>query len=431
MVDGSLANERLEAEIERLRSRVSELESLHRDSCGSDKIQKDQLHFLQTLIDTIPNPIFYKGTKGLYLGCNKAFELRMGRTKGEIVGKSAFDLFPADLAARYDQHDLEIFARPCEKSFETEIVWADGTRRHVIITKGIFTDSEGNVSGLVGVTHDITDRKVAEGLLQKAHDDLERRVEERTAALARANLELKMQVSERNRITEELRASSEKMKIFAYSVAHDLKSPSVGIYGLARLLRSRYGPMLGDKGEACCDQIMKASEHVASLVDAINMFIAAKETPLKLERVEMEEVFRMLADEFSTRLRVRQVCFTVPERGVLIRADKMSMLRIFRNLIDNAIKYGGETLAHISICYSEAADFHHFTVADDGVGIKGEDAGRIFNLFQRRETASGVEGTGLGLAIVKEIVELHKGEVWVEGGKEGGTVFHVLISKDL
>ncbi len=430
MAARNLESRRLEEELARLRSRISELESLQVESAGR-KAQKDQLRFLQTLIDTIPNPIFYKDTKGHYLGCNKAFEQRIGRRMEEIVGRSVFELFPDEIAAKYDQHDLELFRKAGEKAYETEVVWADGTRRDVIVTKGIFTDSEGNVAGLVGVTHDISDRKEAEGLLQKAHDQLEKRVEERTAALARANLELKMQVAERNRMTEELRASSEKMKLFAYSVAHDLKSPSIGIYGLARLLRNRYGALLGEKGEACCDQIMKASEHVASLVDAINTFIATKETPLRLERVDMEVVFRLLEDEFSARLRVRQVCLTLPRGGITIRADKLSMLRIFRNLIDNAVKYGGEALANISICYSETADFHHFKVSDDGIGIKGGDAGRLFSLFQRHETANGVEGTGLGLAIVKEIVDLHKGKVWVENGKQGGTIFQVLISKDL
>ncbi len=423
--------ELLEAEIARLQSRILELESSQKDSIGIGKTQKDQLRFLQTLIDTIPNPIFYKDGKGSYLGCNKAFELRIGLRREDIIGKTAFDLYPADLAARYEQHDSELFAMPGEKAYETSIVYADGTLRDVMITKGIFTDSEGKVAGLVGVTLDISERKSAEKILQKAHDELERRVEARTAALARANLELKMQIAERSRMSEELRVSSEKLKIFAYSVAHDLKSPSVGIYGLARLLRNRYGKLLGEKGGACCDQIMKASEHVASLVDAINTFIATKETPLKIERVEMEEVFRLLKDEFFARLSVRQVRLTEPETSTLIRADKLSMLRIFRNLIDNAIKYGGDSLANIAIGYADAAEFHHFTVTDDGIGIKGEDAGKIFNLFQRHDNALGVEGTGLGLAIVKEIVERHKGEVLVEAAKEGGTVFHVLISKDL
>ena len=273
----------LEAEIKALRAKVSELESVAKGRREMEKTLLDQLRFLQTLIDTIPNPIFFKDKDGKYLGCNEAFERRMGMSRGDIVGKSALDLFPKSIAARYEQHDSELFEHPGEKIYETRLTYPDGQHHDVIITKGIFRDSDGHVSGLVGVTLDITERKRAGEALQKAHDELEIRVEKRTAALAEANIRLEEEVAERSRIAEELRTSSEKLKIFAYSVAHDLKSPSIGIYGLARLLQKNFAGILSEKGAGFCEQIMKASEHVASLVDAINLFISTKETPLKIE----------------------------------------------------------------------------------------------------------------------------------------------------
>jgi PAS domain S-box-containing protein len=421
----------LEAELKRLRDRVSELESMAEGRREVEKTLRDQLQFLQILIDTIPNPIFFKDKDGKYLGCNKAFERRIGLDRGDITGKSAADLFPEELAARYEQHDAELFERPGEKIYETRLTYPDGRDRDVIITKGIFTDSEGNVAGLVGVALDITERKRAEEALQRAHDDLEGRVERRTAALAEANRNLIKEVAERSRIAEELRMSSEKLKIFAYSVAHDLKSPSIGIYGLAGLLQKNFAGILGEKGLVFCDRIMKASEHVASLVDAINLFIAAKETPLKIEAIDMAEVFQMLRDEFSARLKVRGIELVEPKGIVSVRADKISMLRVFRNLIDNAVKYGGDGLTTIETGYEQAGDFHHFTVRDDGVGIQADDGSDIFKVFQRQCASDVIEGTGLGLAIVKEIVELHKGRVRVERGTERGTVFHLFISRGL
>src|SRR5208283_2314435 len=294
-------------------------------------------------------------------------------------------------AMRYEQHDSELFNLPGEKIYETRLTHPDGQDHDSIISKGIFTDFEGNVSGLVGVILDITEHKRAEEALQKAHDELEK------------------EVAKRRRIAEELRISAEKLKIFAYSVAHDLKSPSIGIYGLAGLLQKNFAGTLGEKGAGFCDQIMKASEHVASLVDAINLFIAAKETPLKIEEIDMAEVFHMLRDEFSARLRVRRIELLEPKGVPLVRVDKISMLRVFRNLIDNAVKYGGDGLTTVEIGYQQAGDFHHFTVKDDGVGIQADDGSQIFQLFQRQCASDEIEGTGLGLAIVKEIVELHKG----------------------
>ncbi len=420
----------LEAELQRLRSRVSDLESVAEICREVEKTLRDQLQFLQILIDTIPNAIFFKNKGGKYLGCNKAFERRVGLDRGDIIGKSASDIFP-ELAARYEQHDAELFERPGEKIYETRVTYPDGQDRDVIITKGIFTDSDGNVAGLVGVLLDITERKQAEEALQRAHDELEARVQRRTAALAEANRNLMQEVAERSRIAEELRMSSEKLKIFAYSVAHDLKSPSIGIYGLAGLLQKNFAGTLGEKGAGFCDQIMKASEHVASLVDAINQFISAKETPLKIEEIDMAEVFHMLRDEFSARLRVRRIELLEPTGVPLVRADKISMLRVFRNLIDNAVKYGGDGLTSIEIGYEQAGDFHNFTVKDDGIGIQADDRSAIFQLFHRQCASDEIEGTGLGLAIVKEIVEMHRGRVRVERGKERGTVFHLFISTGL
>jgi PAS domain S-box-containing protein len=421
----------LETELKDLRFRIRELESMVQGRSEVEKTLLDQLHFLQTLIDTIPTPIFFKDKTGKYLGCNKAFELRIGLVRENIIGQLASDLFPWELAARYEQHDAELFKQPGEKVYETRLRYPDGQDHDVIITKGIFTDSRGNVSGLVGVTLDITERKRAEEALQRAHDELEKRVQSRTAALTEANLNLEKEVAERIRIAEELVMSSEKLKIFAYSIAHDLKSPSIGIYGLARLLKKNFRGVLDVKGAGFCDQIMRASEHVASLVDAINVFIATKETPLRIEEINIEEIFCTLREEFSARLRVRQIELFEPEGIQFIRADKTCLLRVFRNLIDNAVKYGGDGLSIIEIGYEKLGDFHHFTVRDNGVGIEATESIELFKLFQRQRTSDKVEGAGLGLAIVKEIIELHKGEVRVERGKAGGTVFHLLISSGL
>ncbi len=398
----------------------------------AEKQLKDQLQFLQMLIDTIPNPIFYKDTRGRYLGCNRAFEERIGINRGGILGKTAYELYPTQMADAYVEMDTKLLENPGQQMHETTLLYAQGTTHNVIINKGTFTDAEGVVAGLVGVVIDITERKEAEDVLRRARDDLEQRVQERTAALARANEELQIEVAERKRAEEALRNSSEKLKLFAYSIAHDLKSPAVGIYGLTRLLHSKYRDLLDDRGGNFCDQILKASEHVASLAEEINIFVAAKESPLNVERLHFREVLEMVREEFSARLSLHRVAWTQEEAIPDIHADRVAMIRILRNLVDNALKYGGEELGEIRIGYADSGAFHLFSVQDDGVGVSREKSERIFGLFQRdRETTNGVEGSGLGLAIVKEIVERHGGKVWVEPGEGKGTTFYFTIAKAL
>jgi PAS domain S-box-containing protein len=93
----------------------------------AEKELGDKLHFLQTLIDTIPNPIFYKDPDGRYVGCNKAFADRLGLNRNEIVGKSAYDVLPQDLADEYQSMDAHLFAHPGEQVYETSLVYSDGT----------------------------------------------------------------------------------------------------------------------------------------------------------------------------------------------------------------------------------------------------------------------------------------------------------------
>lgn len=139
----------------------------------------------------------------------------------------------------------------------------------------------------------------------------------------------------------------------------------------------------------------------------------------------------MVQDEFSARLRLRQIRWSAAVEAEEVRADRLGLLRLFRNLVDNALKYGGEPLSEIRVDYKELEDAHLFSVSDNGVGISREDAEKIFGLFQRNSDSWVTEGAGLGLAIVKELVERHQGEVWVEAGAGGGTTFFFTISKEL
>lgn len=268
--------------------------------------------------------------------------------------------------------------------------------------------------------------------LQKAHDELEMRVKERTLELASANEKLQQEIEERIRAQEALSKSTEEFKIFAYSVMHDLKSPTIGIYGLTKLLHKQYADKLEDRGKNYCDQILKASEYSSILVDQINTYIAAKESPLKIEELSLNDVLQIVMEEFSARLSIRQIHFIQPETKVQIRADRLSMLRLFRNLVDNALKYGGDELSEIRVECEDAEDRYILSVCDDGAGMKETDCERIFRPFQRNGNATGIPGTGLGLNIVREVAQKHRGDVSVEPGRENkGLVFRVSIAKSL
>jgi len=238
-------------------------------------------------------------------------------------------------------------------------------------------------------------------------------------------------ITQRKLMEEALKKSSEKIKLFAYSVSHDLKSPAIALYGLTKLLHKQYLDILDEKGKTYCEQIMKASEQIAALVEKINEYIVTRELSPTIENVKLKETLQMVKEDFSSQLNIRQIRWDEPENLPEIKVDRISLLRVFRNFIDNSLKYGGDDLTEIKIGYKESDEFHIFSVKDDGVGIKREASEKIFGLFKRYETSKGIEGAGLGLAIVKEIVEQHGGKVWMESGWKKGVTFFFSISKNL
>ena len=138
--------------------------------------QSEELQFLQTLIDAIPTPVFYKNAEGIYLGCNRAFEVFRGLVREDLVGKSVFAVAPSELAQTFFEADAALLAQgPGHvQVYEAAVVYADKTHHDVIFYKANFSTREGKLAGLVGTLLDITDRKNAERDLASAKEDSER-----------------------------------------------------------------------------------------------------------------------------------------------------------------------------------------------------------------------------------------------------------------
>jgi diguanylate cyclase (GGDEF)-like protein/PAS domain S-box-containing protein len=118
--------------------------------------------FLNTLLNSIPIPVFYKNRDGKYAGFNKAFETFFGATKDQMIGKTVFDINPPELAKIYHAKDNELFESGGEQHYETQVKNTLGVTRDVILSKAVLTDNKGTVSGLIGAIYDITERKQAE-----------------------------------------------------------------------------------------------------------------------------------------------------------------------------------------------------------------------------------------------------------------------------
>jgi PAS domain S-box-containing protein len=134
----------------------------------AEAVQQEQTRFLQTLIDAIPAPVFFKDRQGLFLGCNSAYEKFLGRPREKIIGKTVYEVAPKELADKYYEMDEQLFQDGGVQVYEASVMQADGYRREVIFNKAPFQNTDGSLGGLIGAIQDITERKWAEEALQES-----------------------------------------------------------------------------------------------------------------------------------------------------------------------------------------------------------------------------------------------------------------------
>ena len=126
---------------------------------------ESQLRFTQTLIDTLPNPIFYKDADLRYVGCNLAYESYIGQSSASILGKDIFQVLPKDLAEMHNQRDRQLIEKGGAQTYETQVSYPDGSRHDMVYYKAVYHRPNGEKDGIVGIMLDVTQLKQAEYLL--------------------------------------------------------------------------------------------------------------------------------------------------------------------------------------------------------------------------------------------------------------------------
>ncbi|HOV88119.1 MAG TPA: PAS domain S-box protein [Syntrophobacteraceae bacterium] len=346
--------------------------------------------YARGLIEASPDPLVTISLEGKITDVNRATEQVTGVSRRRLIGDDFSNYFTEPHKA--GEGYRKVLDEGWVRDYPLTIRHRSGKTTEVLYNATVYRNETGEIQGVFAVARDITRRRQVERALEE---------------------------------------SSEKLKLFAYSVAHDLKSPAIGVYGLTKRLARHAGDAFDEKSRSYCDQILKLSEHIAALVDKINVYIATKETRPTIEAVKISEIFHMIEDEFSAQLSIREIQWIRPEVPVEIKADRLGMVRAFRNFMDNSLKYGGERLRKIRIGYEESEDLHIFSFSDDGKGMADQDPEKIFKAFQRLGTSEGTLGAGLGLTIVKEIAEQHGGNVWLGPMDKKGITFYFSISKSL
>jgi PAS domain S-box-containing protein len=366
----------------------------------------EQMKFLHTLLDTIPNPIFYTDGKGNCSGCNKAFESFFGKTKEEITGRPAHDLHQIDLVeipvgAASNPPDNHGILR-----YETLLEHSDGTKRNVIFSKAAYADIEGKPAGLVGVVLDITDLKQSE--------------------------------EEKQRLGTQL-FQAQKMEAvgqLAGGIAHEFNNILTAILGYAHLLKKNMH--LDDPLCFYVGNITLSSERAARLTRDLLAFSRKQKIEAKL--LDLNE----LVDKTKPLLSMMigedvELSIALCDEPARVMADSGLLSQVLVNLAVNArdaMPEGGllsmsTGLTRKDMTFSHAhgsAEPGHYGVihvSDVGTGMDPKTRERIFEPFFTTKEVG--KGTGLGLSMVYGIIDQHKGCIDVTSQIGKGTTFSIYL----
>ena len=373
--------------------------------------QRSQEARLRALIDNMPASVYLRDLEGRFILVNREYEEFWGLRQDEIRGRtlretdtvSEVDMAPGENA----RVDCDVLASGELRRRETQIV-RRGEEHVIADTRFPVRDGSGEVVALAGIDIDITAQKRGEAEL----GELLRRVEmARDAAM---------------------QAGSAKTRFLA-NMSHELRTPLNAIIGFTRLV-SRNADGLPPKQVDNLSKILLSAEHLLGLIDEILDLsrVEAGEAAVEVAELDVADVVREVTDSLDPlidRPRVHLVVATDPGLPRVV-TDRDKVKRILLNLLSNAIKYTD----HGSIVVrAEAADERlRVGVHDTGVGIPGDQLGRIFDEFHRADSTATRRrrGTGLGLTISRRLARTLGGDVTVESKLGLGSTFTLVLPLD-
>ena len=359
---------------------------------------------LQAVIEATPDAIFVKDLDGRYVLINEAFARFLERSAAEIVGKNDLELYPEETARRFMSDDRQVLASGEPQSFEGVATSASGTQAY-LVTKGVYRDKDGKILGLYGISHDITE-------LRLAHQTLEQ--------------------------TREALFQSQKMEAVGQltgGIAHDFNNILAVILGNSELLKLhlRADPYAHE----LIDTILRAALHGQELTGDLLAFSRHRQLNARPVAINafVEGIVRFLSRTLGAKIHVTTALS--PEAGVALvdaAALEAAVLNVALNARD-AMPEGGSIAirtAQIEVRQSpdakddlEPGAYVVVTLQDTGSGMSPEIVSRVFEPFFTTKIGAG--GTGLGLSMVYGFAKQSGGTVSIESEPGRGTTVSIFL----
>jgi signal transduction histidine kinase len=245
---------------------------------------------------------------------------------------------------------------------------------------------------------------------------------------ARLNTSLQSELNHRQTFIDELEAKNAELERFTYTVSHDLKSPLVTITGFLGFLEKDALAGNIENVKAGIQRISSAARKMEMLLSDLLELSRVGRLMNPPEDVPFSEIVQEALERVRGRIEAAGARVDVQEELPVIRGDKIRLVEILQNLVDNAVKFSaGQPEPYIRIGTRGWDERQHpiFFVCDNGPGIDPRFHERVFGLFNKLNPQA--EGTGIGLTLVKRIVEVHGGRIWVESEPGKGATFYFTL----
>jgi PAS domain S-box-containing protein len=241
--------------------------------------------------------------------------------------------------------------------------------------------------------------------------------------------DLKAREEQQAQEAQQISVLSAERERFASTVAHELQAPMGRITRYAQLLVDRHAEALEIDARRFLIQLLDDGRRLQEMLDDLLSYARVASVGRAFEPVD----FGAAVDEAAANLEE-----VFKESGGTLRRDDLPVLpgdraqviRLFENLIGNALKYHGSEAPEVQISVSETEGAWLFAVKDNGIGIPHADRDRIFELFRRLPQTQELPGTGIGLTICRSIVERHGGRIWAESDLGKGSTFYFTMPGD-
>lgn len=235
---------------------------------------------------------------------------------------------------------------------------------------------------------------------------------------------LKQQLLEHN---QELARSNQELEQFAYVVSHDLQQPLQSITGFAKVMLIKYQDQLDQAAVDYLNRIHGSGDRMQRLIQDLLSYSKAGLHGQEMQSVDLNLVLKQVLENLDVSIQRNQIILDVDSLPTVMGYETQ-LIQLFQNLISNAIKFVEPgVIPQIKISSLQQGDCWLLEIHDNGIGIDAQHLEKVFNMFQRTQSAESYSGTGIGLATCKKIVKNHGGQLWATSQPGIGTTFHFTV----